>query len=165
MEYRKSYQRHPAKLAPTGYEWFMGTVTEIKDGDTICFSADRRVHVLRLLGVDSPEMGKKDAKNEFYSRACVQFLADLVLKKPVRALLTVEPVMARKKLGYLFVPGDEVSVNERMVAAGYAFASRSFSFPEQAHYLGLETAAREKRIGMWKEPPRLSPGLGALLEQ
>lgn len=164
MEYRKSYQRPAAKLAPTGYEWFMGTVTEIKDGETICFSADRQMHILRLIGVDSPEQGKREARNEYYSRASVQFLADIVLKKPIKALLTVAPVTANKKFGYLYVPGEEISVNERMVAAGFAFASRTFAFPEQWQYMALETAAREKRIGMWQAPPRISPGMAALLE-
>jgi endonuclease YncB( thermonuclease family) len=158
-----SKSKKPAgQVVPTGYEWVTGTVKEIKDGDTILFQEGKNIHTIRLGGIDTPELGKKDAKHEFFSLEARKFLGSLTLGVPLKALITLEPVTFQRKVGFLYdLEGN--SINERMVASGHAFASRGFAALDQNHYLALETAAKADQKGMWRQPAPLTPETKQLL--
>lgn len=159
MAYKKSYSRFQA---PTGYEWQVGRVTEITDGDTLVFSSEGRVSHVRLAGIDASELGHKKTKNEFYAVRAKSQLTSLTVDKPLSVLMTTQPVSFERKIGFFYdLQGH--CINADMISSGLAFAARQFNFSEAATYCSLEEEARQAGRGMWAKAPALPSALQDLM--
>lgn len=126
-----------------------GIVARCFDGDTVKL-ADRRV--VRLAGIDTPELPHKGSAAQYYSRQARQALEALVKGRKVR--LEFPGVSTRDRYGRLvanMLMDDGASVNELMVERGAAFfyPHQDLNPEFQEKLLNLQRDAIKERRGMW----------------
>jgi micrococcal nuclease len=141
-----------------------GVVTRVSDGDTVSVRLGRRTTLVRLIGVDTPELhdspklerqvarGRSRAAIVAMGERARTFTSETVLGRTV----LVEDDVKRsdafgRRLAYLWLR-DGTLVNGELVRAGYA---RVLTIPPNVRYaallLGLEREARRARRGLWAE--------------
>ena len=129
-------------------------VRRVVDGDTLIARVDGRDERVRLLGVDAPESVAENPPVEcFGPQASAR--AKALLPKGTRVLLATDPSQgARDRYGRLLaevsLPGETRTVNERLVAEGYAEVFRGDGRGRlQPRLRAAERAARDARLGLW----------------
>jgi micrococcal nuclease len=111
------------------YEYRVRKVTKVVDGDTIDVELDLGFNIcyaqrVRLAGIDTPESRTKDKIEKALGLESKQRLKDVLDKANLVVIKTELPDSSEKYgriLGWLFVDGAEKSVNEALVADGYAW--------------------------------------------
>ncbi len=130
-------------------------VLHVIDGDTVVVRLGGQRVKVRLLGVDTPELGRDGRPGEPFARAAKRFVSDLI-----RAAEGVELEIAGDRvdehgriLGFLWLrlPGrpEPVNLSEELLKAGLADAIRWFRYPGKKKFLALEAEARARRKGKW----------------
>lgn len=121
------------------------------DGDTMKLK-DRRI--VRLAGIDAPEVPHRDQMGQFYSRQAKELLKKLVKGKTIN--LEFPGMSIKDKYGRLIAEAfleDGQSVNEILVSNGAAFFyphdDLDPQFQEKLRQLQAE--AIQERRGFWKE--------------
>jgi micrococcal nuclease len=111
------------------YEYRVKKVTGVVDGDTIDVDIDLGFNIsysqrVRLAGIDTPESRTKDKAEKVLGLEVKQRLKDILATASVVVIRTQKPDSTEKYgrvLGWLFVDGAEKSVNESLIADGYAW--------------------------------------------
>jgi micrococcal nuclease len=111
------------------YEYRVKKVTGVVDGDTIDVDIDLGFNIsysqrVRLAGIDTPESRTTDKKEKALGLEVKQRLKDVLANASVVVIRTQKPDSTEKYgrvLGWLFVDGAEKSVNEALIADGYAW--------------------------------------------
>ena len=111
------------------FEYYVKKVTKVVDGDTIDVDIDLGFDIsfssrVRLAAIDTPESRTTDKMEKALGLESKEYL-----KKAIDASKTVviktEKMDSSEKygriLGWLFLDGSKVSVNEQMIADGYAW--------------------------------------------
>lgn len=127
-----------------------GIVAYCFDGDTVKLK-DRRV--VRLAGIDAPEVAHKDAPAQFYSRQSRQLLESLVRGKNVSLVFPgITPKDRHGRLVAEILLPDGESVNRLMVEQGAAFfyPHRDLGPEFQERIRDAQTEAINERRGMWE---------------
>ncbi len=126
-----------------------GVVLQVFDGDTLALSDGRRV---RLLGINTPELGSDEHRPEPLADPARTFLESLA---PPGALVMLRLDVERhdrygRLLAHVFL-SDGINVQAELVAAGLAM---TLVVPpnewNHACYDRLEQEARKNRRGIWK---------------
>lgn len=153
------------------------TVARVVDGDTFELSDGRTV---RLIGIDTPEVhpsaklardaGRSDRDRQTLQalgRRTGKYAAQLVAGR--RVALELDPTNAAighrdrygRVLAYVWVVDEtgerRFSVNERLVADGYANAYTKYPFQHMEQYLDLQRSARSEERGLWDPSLPLDP--------
>jgi micrococcal nuclease len=111
------------------YEYRVKKVTGVVDGDTIDVDIDLGFNIsysqrVRLAGIDTPESRTKDKAEKVLGLEVKQRLKDILTNASIVVIRTQKPDSTEKYgrvLGWLFVDGAEKSVNESLIADGYAW--------------------------------------------
>ena len=111
------------------YEYRVKQVLKIVDGDTIDVDIDLGFDIsfaqrVRLAGIDTPESRTTDKKEKALGLEVKQRLKDILSKSSSVVIRTEKPDSTEKYgriLGWLFIDGAEKSVNEALIADGYAW--------------------------------------------
>ncbi len=111
------------------FEYYVKKVTKVVDGDTIDVEIDLGFDIsfssrVRLAGIDTPESRTTDKMEK-----ALGLEAKAYLKKEIEAAKTVviktEKMDSSEKygriLGWLFLDGASVSMNEKMIQDGHAW--------------------------------------------
>jgi len=119
------------------------------DGDTLKLT-DRRV--VRLAGIDTPEMGGKDALPQYYARESRALLAQLT--KGQKVILHAAGESRKDRYGRITAEvllEDGQSLNEIMLTEGAAFfyPHKEQDQELQERLLALQQKAISERRGMW----------------
>lgn len=127
-----------------------GIVAFCFDGDTFRFR-DRRV--VRLAGVDAPEIARKDNPAQYYSRRSREVLQSMVLKKEVK--LEFPGLEQKDRYGRMVanvILPDGQSLNEKLVSEGsvWFYPHRDLDPWFQEKLRELQSRAILERRGMWK---------------
>lgn len=123
-------------------------VERIVDGDTIELSDGRKV---RYIGADTPETKNPRVGVQCFGKEASKFNASLVSGRWVRLEKDVNDTdKYGRLLRYVWI--DDVLVNKKLIAEGFAFA-RSFppDIKRQDELKKAEKAAREANLGLWAE--------------
>lgn len=130
-----------------------GKVVEVIDGDSITVEDEqKRQHIIRLAGIDAPEI-KQD-----HGKKARKFLADQVLDKTVTVTGTR---MDRNGefVGKVLVYGRDVSLE--MVIAGFAWHFKQYANeqPDRDRQLfeAAEFHARKSRFNLWSDSKPVPP--------
>ncbi len=111
------------------YEYFVKDVTSVVDGDTIDVIIDLGFDILfqsrvRLAGIDTPESRTKDLKEKALGLESKEYLKKQ-LKDAKSVIIKTEKINSTEKfgriLGWLYVNGDTISLNDKMINDGYAW--------------------------------------------
>ena len=138
-----------AELVVVSAEPVLHRVTRVIDGDTIevdYFGERRRV---RYIGIDTPETVHPSRPVECFGTEAAARNHQLVANQLVRLERDITDTdKYNRLLRYVYV--DEVFINERLVAEGYATV---FTYPPDVRYTELfqaaEAAARAAERGLW----------------
>jgi micrococcal nuclease len=111
------------------YEYRVKKITKIVDGDTIDVEIDLGFNIsysqrVRLAGIDTPESRTKDKVEKELGLESKKKLGDLVSQANLIVIKTEKPDSSEKYgriLGWLYLDGAEQSVNEALIATGYAW--------------------------------------------
>ena len=111
------------------YEYRVKQVLRVVDGDTIDVDIDLGFDIsftsrVRLAGIDTPESRTTDKKEKVLGLEVKQRLKDLLSKSSNVVIRTQKPDSTEKYgriLGWLFIDGAEKSINEGLIADGYAW--------------------------------------------
>jgi micrococcal nuclease len=126
-------------------------VSRVTDGDTIHVRDGKVETIIRLVGIDAPEIShKKREPSQPFGQTATKYLAGLVLNKTVEIK---EYGLDRygRTLGVVFLGGK--NVNLEMVKAGYAEVYRGTDAKgfDSAPYWKAEEEARAAKRGMWAQ--------------
>jgi micrococcal nuclease len=111
------------------YEYYVKKVENVVDGDTIDVLIDLGFDILfasrvRLAGIDTPESRTRDLAEKALGLESKEYLKK-VLKDAKSVVIKTEKMNSSEKygriLGWLYINGDTVSVNDIMINDGYAW--------------------------------------------
>jgi micrococcal nuclease len=111
------------------YEYYVRKVENIVDGDTIDVLIDLGFDILfqsrvRLAGIDTPESRTKDLKEKALGIESKEYLKK-ALKDAKSVIIKTEKMDSSEKygriLGWVYINGDTVSLNDMMINDGYAW--------------------------------------------
>ena len=123
-------------------------VVKVFDGDTIQVKGLDLVFKIRLVGIDSPEMGYKVQKSQPFSRKSQQYLTHLLNNKKI-TISSYGTGGYNRQLAEVFV--GRKNINLEMIKAGLAEVYKG-KRPEKLDsktYLFHERKARQAALGMW----------------
>jgi micrococcal nuclease len=111
------------------YEYRVKKVLKVVDGDTIDVDIDLGFDIsftsrVRLAGIDTPESRTKDKEEKVLGLEVKDRLKTLISSANTVVIRTEKPDSSEKYgriLGWLFLDGAEKSVNEALIADGYAW--------------------------------------------
>ncbi|MFH0820175.1 MAG: lamin tail domain-containing protein, partial [Candidatus Peregrinibacteria bacterium] len=124
------------------------TVTRVIDGDTIVAEVKGSLFTIRLIGVDTPETVHPFKAVEFYGKEAGNYLKNRLTGQPIT--LAFEPGKFDKYgrlLAYVYFGSD--FINAELVAQGYGYAYTRFPFKYLPEFVGLQTQAKTKQLGLW----------------
>jgi micrococcal nuclease len=111
------------------YEYYVRKVENVVDGDTIDVLIDLGFDILfqsrvRLAGIDTPESRTKDLKEKALGIESKEYLKKH-LKDAKSVVIKTEKMDSSEKygriLGWVYINGDTVSLNDIMINDGYAW--------------------------------------------
>ena len=111
------------------FEYYVKKVTKIVDGDTIDVDIDLGFDIsfssrVRLAGIDTPESRTKDKAEKELGLQSKEYLAKH-LKDAKSVVIKTEKINSTEKfgrvLGWVYINGDTVSLNDMMINDGYAW--------------------------------------------
>jgi micrococcal nuclease len=111
------------------YEYYVRKVENVVDGDTIDVLIDLGFDILfqsrvRLAGIDTPESRTKDLKEKALGLESKEYLKKS-LKDAKSVVIKTEKMDSSEKygriLGWVYINGDTVSLNDMMINDGYAW--------------------------------------------
>jgi micrococcal nuclease len=111
------------------YEYHVKKVTNVVDGDTIDVEIDLGFDIsfssrVRLAGIDTPESRTKDKAEKALGLEAKEYVKSKI-KDAKDVVIKTEKMDSSEKygriLGWLYLDGSKVSVNEQMIADGYAW--------------------------------------------
>ncbi len=130
------------------------TVRRVVDGDTLIARLGGDDVRVRMLGVDAPESVAEDRPVEcFGPQASAR--ATALLPQGTRVILATDPTQGRldrfdRLLAEVTIDGQDRTVNERLIAEGYAEVFRGDGRGRlQPRLRAAERAARDARLGLW----------------
>lgn len=111
------------------YEYRVKNITKVVDGDTIDVDIDLGFNIsysqrVRLAGIDTPESRTKDLKEKALGIESKEYLKYKLKDAKLVVIKTEKPDSSEKYgriLGWLYVNGDTVSINDHMIEDGYAW--------------------------------------------
>lgn len=128
-----------------------GTVVHCFDGDTFKLN-DRRV--VRLAGIDAPEVPHGEQKGQLYSRKARRFLQEQAQGKKIT--LDFPSVQPKDRFGRLVAEAfleNGASLNEILISEGAAFfyPHQDLNPAFQEKLKEAQTKAIQEKRGMWEE--------------
>ena len=111
------------------YEYYVRKVENVVDGDTIDVLIDLGFDIMfksrvRLAGIDTPESRTRDLAEKALGLESKEYLKK-ALKDAKSVIIKTEKMNSSEKygriLGWLYINGDTVSVNDMMINDGYAW--------------------------------------------
>lgn len=125
-----------------------GRVLKVDEGDTLTIvDADRRQQVVRLAGIDAPEMAQR------FGARSRQSLAELCAGKTARVADRGLDDQGRR-LGWVMCAG--INANGEQVRRGMAWVYAPGAQPTSALY-ALQADARLARRGLWRDRRPVAP--------
>lgn len=123
-------------------------VLKVFDGDTIKVTGFDLTFKIRLVGIDSPELGFKGQKSQPFSQKAKHYLENLLDNRKI-AIKSYGTGAYNRQLAEVFV--NNKNINIEMIRAGLAevYKGRRPKNLDSQIYLEEETSARRAKKGMW----------------
>ena len=122
-------------------------VVGVKDADTFFVHQEKKEIVVRLEHIDAPE------KNQPFGYKAKKFVSDFCCGKTVVVIGNGKKDRNGRWIGEIFY--NNQNLNKELVRNGLAWHYKRYS--KSANYADLETAARKKKIGLWRDKDPVAP--------
>ena len=122
-------------------------VVGVKDGDTFVVLNEKKEIVVRLEHIDAPE------KNQPFGNKAKQFASDFCFGKTVVVIGNGKKDRNGRWIGEIFFKNQ--NLGKELVRNGLAWHFKRYS--KSANYADLETAARKKKVGLWRDKDPIAP--------
>ena len=118
------------RVTPTKmYEYRVKKVINVVDGDTIDVDIDLGFNIsyfqrVRLAGIDTPESRTSDKAEKALGLESKEYLKTKLKDAKLVVIKTEKPDSSEKYgriLGWVYIDGNTVSVNDQMIEEGYAW--------------------------------------------
>ena len=111
------------------FEYYVKKVSKVVDGDTIDVEIDLGFDIsfssrVRLAGIDTPESRTTDKMEKALGLECKEYLKKAIDSSKSVVIKTEKMDSSEKYgriLGWVFLDGSEVSINQKMINEGYAW--------------------------------------------
>jgi micrococcal nuclease len=111
------------------FEYYVKKVSKIVDGDTIDVDIDLGFSIsfssrVRLAGIDTPESRTKDRMEKTLGLESKEYLKKAIDEAKTVVIKTEKMDSSEKYgriLGWVFLDGSDVSINQKMIDDGYAW--------------------------------------------
>ncbi len=130
-------------------------VVKVIDGDTIRVLLNNKEDMVRLIGIDSPEILDERKPVQCFGKEASVKAKQLLSGKTVK--LETDATQGEKDeygrlLRYVFLE-DGTNFNKFMISAGYAreYTFKSNPYKYQSEFVRAEEKAREDRVGLWSK--------------
>lgn len=128
-------------------------VVNVVDGDTVLINLEGTVELVRLIGVDAPEIKGPYSEEQCYGKESYEYLKD-ILNGEMIVIKSEDDSSDRDKynrlLRFVYL-SDGTLLNSHLIEEGYAFVYSFVDFSEKDNFLLLERKARDSRVGLWSE--------------
>lgn len=126
-------------------------ITSVVDGDTAKVSIDGKIESIRIIGIDTPEIG---SRLECFGNEAKTRAQQLLSGKSV--YVELDPSQGeRDKYGRLLaylVIDNTTDFGEQMIRQGYAHEyTYNLPYKKQSTYKSAETYARNNKLGLWTD--------------
>jgi len=123
-------------------------VLKVYDGDTIKVTGYDLIFKIRLVGIDSPEIGYKGQKSQPFSQDAKLYLANLVDDSEI-TIKSYGTGSYNRQLAEVFI--ENTNINIEMIKAGLAevYKGRRPKKLDSQKYFREESNARRTEKGMW----------------
>mgnify|MGYP001600902386 CR=1 FL=1 len=126
-------------------------VVAVVDGDTIDVATDNGTARVRLIGIDTPEIGRGGEVSECYADEARTFLNELLYGRQVE--LISDPTQADvdtygRLLRYVHVDGASAAEAAIAAGAGYEYTYDT-AYRDQKAHVEAEQAASDAHAGLW----------------
>jgi len=141
-----------AIIAAVGFrgERFEGVVVRVIDGDTIALDGDPREVIVRLWGVDAPEMDQTYGLDS-------KIACGLMCMGETVQVEVIDVDRYRRRVCKVILPGGR-DLGTEMVRIGAAWWAATYA-PRDLELRRLQSVARTGEIGLWGHSPCLAPWL------
>ena len=132
-----------------------GRVVGVSDGDSVTvLDAQKTQYKIRLAGIDAPE------RAQAYGQRAKESLSDLVFGKLVDVEWSKQDRYGRI-VGMITLAG--VDINLEQIKRGMAWHYKQYqneqSPEDRVAYAQSESQARDKRLGLWRDPAPIEPSV------
>jgi len=132
-----------------------GRVVGVSDGDSVTvLDAKKTPYKIRLAGIDAPE------RAQAYGQKAKESLSDLVFGKSVDVEWSKQDRYGRI-VGMVMLGG--VDINLEQIKRGMAWHYKQYqneqSPEDRVAYAQFESQARDKRLGLWRDPASIEPSV------
>ena len=130
-----------------------GRVVGVADGDTVTvLDAQKVQHKIRLSGIDAPE------KSQAFGQRSKQHLSDLVFGQTVEVGFNKTDRYGRL-IGKIVVNGQDANLQQLHAGMAWHYKEYEREQPpeERRRYAQAEVDARERGVGLWKDPNPVPP--------
>jgi endonuclease YncB( thermonuclease family) len=132
-----------------------GRVVGVSDGDSVTVvDANKTQHKIRLAGIDAPE------KAQAYGQKSKESLSELVFGKSVDVEWSKQDRYGRT-VGKIMLGGVDICLEQvrRGMAWHYKQYQQEQSSEDRVAYAQSESQAREKKMGLWRDPAPIEPAV------
>lgn len=139
------------KLIVEKSKWknFEATVINVIDGDTVVIDKDNQI--VRLLGIDAPEINHPNYPVQKIGQEAKKFLKRRIEFKKIKLEYNIEETydVYNRLLAYIYLNGK--LINAEMVKLGYAYVYTNKECSKTKEFLILESVARQFKKGVWED--------------
>lgn len=126
-----------------------GRVSKVLDGDTIVVEIGGESRVVRLIGIDCPEVEKNGKPGEYMSKEAKDFVREVVEGKDVSLEFDMEEEDRYGRLLCYVIGEDGKMVNAMLLKNGLALTLTYFPFREKRRFMELEGEAKRSGKGLF----------------
>jgi len=141
----------PAEPGPEYGESAAAVLERVVDGDTIVISEDGASPRVRIIGIDTPELGRGAAADECYAQEATVALTAALGAGPLE--LVSDPSQGDtdkygRLLRHVYVNGQSVAAKMLAEGMGHEY-TYSAPYAGQAEHLAAQSAAQANGVGLW----------------
>ncbi len=147
---KQAQQTNPSSITveknPEVENKILHKVLDVVDGDTIKVDINGKMEVVRLVGLDTPEL----SSNDCYAQEAKDYLVERVKGQMVE-LVQDQTQGDRDRFGrllrYLYL--DQELINQTMIEKGLGYAFTDYGAEKIDQFIVYQQIAQNQRVGLW----------------
>lgn len=134
-----------------GGDFFYGRLEAVVAADRLLADIDGEPVIVRLLGIDAPQLGNRSTPDECYARPAIRFVSQLLRSSSlvVEREVGQDSEVEGEVLGYVLGQPGNRDLTAEIIRTGHARVARGGAFTRRSELLKLERQAQLLGLGLW----------------